>query len=202
MRPVPGSTMRSGVLHDRRGVTIVEFALVAPTLLLLILGGINLGHTLYVRSVLDGEMQKASRDFSLEDAYDTKRQIVIEDRVRTAVQIVMASADVTFGKTAYHDYKSADARQEHYTDGNHDGACDNSEAYIDANNNARWDAETGVAGVGGAKDVVLLTAIARYPDALAAKFFGTAGIVELKSSTLLRNQPSADQAAAPQRNCI
>ena len=42
---------------DQAGAAIVEFALVAPTMILLMMGVFELGHTMYVQSVVNGAMR-------------------------------------------------------------------------------------------------------------------------------------------------
>ena len=51
---------------DTRGLTIIEFAIIAPTLLVLMMGTFDLGFRAYATSVLQGEVQKAARDATLE----------------------------------------------------------------------------------------------------------------------------------------
>ncbi len=186
-------------LRDTRGAALMEFAIVAPVLLTMIVGGLGAGHTLYVQSVLDGEMQKAARDMSLEDASAEDRQTEIENRVRDQVHKLVRGADVDFEMTSYRDYRDADAKAEEYVDSNHDGTCNKAESYVDANNNGSWDRDGGSATIGGSKDVVLLKAKVAYASFLP--FGQTRGRMLLTSTTLLRNQPSSDQAAAPMRSC-
>lgn len=186
-------------LRDTRGAAMIEFAIVAPVLLLMIVGGLGIGHTLYVKSVLDGEMQKAGRDMSLEDAAGDARRGAIQDRVRKQVREVINNAKIDFEISSFHDYRNAENRVEEYTDSNHDGKCNAGEAYVDANNNGTWDVKGGSNSIGGSKDVVLLTANVSYPSFLP--YGQSLGIMRVTSSTLLRNQPSNDQAAAPMRTC-
>lgn len=193
--------MTFAISSDKRGATLVEFAIVAPVMLTLLLGGLELGHTMYVRAILRGQVEKAARDLSLESSSGPLGTDPVLARIRRNVQAVASSAQVTFVTTAYHDYKSARDRAEEYDDRNHDGRCDANEPYVDANNNNQWDIDLGVAGRGGAKDVVLFTATATYPRLALGRFFGSSDIVRLQASTLLRNQPSDDQSAAPLRSC-
>ncbi len=186
-------------VRDTRGAAMIEFAIVAPVLLLMIVGGLGIGHTLYVKSVLDGEMQKAARDTSLEDAAGDARREAIQDRVRAQVRKVINNATIDFELSSFHDYRNAENRVEEYTDGNHDGKCNNGETYVDANNNGNWDVKGGSNSIGGSKDVVLLTAKVSYPTFLP--YGQSSGMMKVASSTLLRNQPSNDQAAAPMRTC-
>ena len=46
---------------DERGATIVEFALVAMPLCVLVMGGFDLGHQSYIRSVMQGALNDAAR---------------------------------------------------------------------------------------------------------------------------------------------
>ena len=48
----------AGLGGDRRGVTAVEFALIAPALMLILLGVFDAGYNLYAASVLNGATQK------------------------------------------------------------------------------------------------------------------------------------------------
>ena len=51
---------------DSEAATIVEFAFVAPVLILLVMGTLDIGHSIYTRSVLEGEIQKAARASTME----------------------------------------------------------------------------------------------------------------------------------------
>ncbi|WP_159872026.1 TadE/TadG family type IV pilus assembly protein [Novosphingobium sp. 9U] len=180
---------------DERGSAIVEFALIAPVFLLLVLGGLDVCHTMYVRSVLTGQLQKASRDLSLEDAGSAGRQTAINAVVDAAIQQVAPGAQVVITPTSYRDYANV-ASPEEFSDGNHNGICDHKEAFVDANRNGSWDSDGGASGRGGAKDVVLLTAVVTYDHLPLAAMFANNSKVQLVAKTLLRNQPN-DQQAEP-----
>lgn len=184
----------------QRGSALVEFAMIAPVFLLLVLGGLDICHTMYVRSVLTGQLQKASRDLSLEDASAKDRQDAIENAVRSAVRNVMPSATVTLTPTAYRDYANV-GNAEEFNDANHNGTCDNKEGFVDNNRNGKWDRDSGQTGRGGAKDVVLLTATATYDHLPLAALFDSSSKVELIAKTLIRNQPSDQQADPPSGVC-
>jgi Flp pilus assembly protein TadG len=182
------------------GAAMVEFALIAPVFLMLILGGLDICHTMYVRSVLTGQLQKASRDLSLEDASASTRQDAIEASVETAVRNVMPTATVTLVPTAYRDYANV-GNAEEFNDANHNGKCDNKEGFVDSNRNGTWDKDSATAGRGGAKDVVMLTATATYNHLPLVAMFTGGRQVELTAKTLLRNQPNDQQADPPAGVC-
>ena len=184
--PLPLSLAR-----DERGVTVVEFALIAPALMTILLGVFDVGYNLYTASVLDGAAQKAARDSSLEGA-ETKG-LAIDDKVREAVHRVVPGAEVTFDRRAYRDYSDIH-RPEEFTDVDSDGACDNDEPFEDINGNGVWDSDRGVDAMGGARDAVLYTVTVSYPRAFPLMhLLGLPDQVTSQTQTVLRNQPYGSQ---------
>ncbi len=187
---------------DSKGVTLVEFAFVGPVLILMIMGLFDIAHTQYTSSVLHGAMQKAGRDLTLENALS--RQSQIDARVIEQVRSVMPNgATVTLEKFSHFDFSDVNQPEE-FTDQNGDNQCNNSEPYVDTNDNARWDADRGKGGIGGARDVVLYEATVTYPRMFP--MFGLAGLptnVSIKAATILRNQPFDEQndRVTTVRNC-
>ena len=177
--------------RDERGVTVVEFALIAPALMTILLGVFDVGYNLYTASVLDGAAQKAARDSSLEGA-ETKG-LAIDDKVREAVHRVVPGAEVTFDRRAYRDYSDIH-RPEEFTDVDDDGACDNDEPFEDINGNGVWDSDRGVDAMGGARDAVLYTVTVSYPRAFPLMhLLGLPDQVTSQTQTVLRNQPYGSQ---------
>lgn len=187
---------------DSKGVTLVEFAFVGPVLVLMIMGLFDIAHTQYSASVLNGAMQKAARDLTLESAQS--QQVNIDARVTKQVRSVMpTNATVTLQKQSHFDFSDVDLPEE-FTDQNADGRCNNNEPYVDNNDNGSWDADRGKDGIGGARDVVVYTAIVTYPRMFP--MFGLAGLpqdVTIRASTVLRNQPFDEQndRVTTVRNC-
>lgn len=190
---------------DREGTTLVEFAMVAPVLVLMIMGLFDMTHTQYTSSVLNGALQKAGRDLTLESAGTD--QATIDARVREQVQVVMpANATVTFEKLSHADFADIGEPEQILGDdavgvaGR--GQCERAknERYIDSNDNNRYDNNRGKNGIGGARDAVLYTAVVTYPRMFP--MFTLAGLprnVTLRASTVLRNQPydEQDRTATP-----
>lgn len=200
-RVVPGALLR-----DEAGVTVIEFAIVAPVLGVLLLGAFDVGHTLYTRAALEGIVQKTARDSALESGSGSSAQNALDEKVRAQVRALANNANVTFTRRFYRTFtQAAAARAETWTDTNENGTCDGSEPYEDANRNSNWDSDGGDEGQGGAKDATLYTVSVSYPRLFP--FYNVAGgsrTTQITASTVLRNQPYADQGAyaAPQvRNC-
>jgi Flp pilus assembly pilin Flp len=177
--------------REQRGVTMVEFALIAPALLAVLLGVFDIGFNLYVTSVLDGATQKAARDSTIEGA--ETQGLAIDDAVKKAVHNVIPSATLTFDRRAYRDY--SDVHQpEDFTDVDGDGACDNGEPFEDVNGNGVWDTDRGADDMGGARDAVLYTVTVSYPRVFPLMhLLGLPGTVTNQTQTVLRNQPYGNQ---------
>lgn len=182
---------RSPLAASQTGAATVEFAMVLPILLVLLMGIFDVAMNLYATSVLQGSMQKAGRDFSLEDA--RSRQTTIESYITRQVRRIAPGAVVTFERDAYFDF--ADVGQpEVYDDLNDDGECNADEPFEDANGNGQWDADRGEAGFGGARDAIMFTATATYSRLFPMDgLLGLPERVTISASTVLRNQPFDDQ---------
>jgi len=183
--------LRARLRDDARGVTIVEFALIAPALLTILLGVFDIGFNMYVTSVLDGATQKAGRDSTIEGA--ETQGLAIDDAVRDAVHRVIPSATLSFDRRSYRDY--SDVHQpEDFSDVDGDGQCDNGEPFEDVNGNDTWDSDRGVDGMGGARDAVLYTVDVSYPRVFPLmRLLGFPPIVTNQTQTVLRNQPYGNQ---------
>lgn len=194
------------IAGDTRGVALVEFALVAPVLVLFLVGAFDIAHTQYMTAVLRGIVQKTGRDSGLEDATSTARQTAIDAGVTQQVRELYNTATVTFRRRAFATYAKAAAKiAEDYTDTNHNGTCDAGEPYIDANNSGYWEDDGGIAGQGGAKDRVIYTVTVSYPALMPlSKFIGGSRTRTVTATTILQNQPYSDQqivVSTTPRNC-
>jgi Flp pilus assembly pilin Flp len=194
------------IAGDRRGATIVEFAIVAPVMALLLLGGFDTAHTLYMRAVLQGIVQKTARDSGLETAVTAEAQTAIDNKVRAQASAIANNATITITRRFYRTFsQAAAARAESFTDTDHDGTCDHGEPYVDANNNSNWDADGGDSGQGSAKDRTVYTVSLSYPRFFPLyRIIGGSNVTKLSASTVLENQPYSDQgsyAAPTVRNC-
>lgn len=193
---------------DQRGVTAVEFSIVAPVLCLLLAGAFDMAHSLYMTAVLQGIVQKTARDGSLESGTETAQQTALDNRVRAQATALANNSTITITRRFYRTFSAAAAAQaERWTDTDVDGTCDHGEPYTDTNNNGVWDADGGDAGEGGAKDRVVYTVKVSYPRLLPIYGFIPAigNTQTISATTVLENQPYSDQGsytnAPTTRNC-
>lgn len=195
--------------RDERGATIIEFAIVAPVMGLLLLGAFDVAHTLYMRAALQGVVQKTARDATLESGLAGATQTALDNKVKAQIKALANNGTVTITRKWYRNYEQAAASKfEPWTDTNGNGTCDGpagstpGEPYEDTNGNGIWDSTGGNLSQGGAKDAVLYTATVSYP-----RFFPIYNIVggskttKVTASTILRNQPYGDQGVPKVRNC-
>lgn len=147
------------IRQDQDGATLVEFALVSPVMLFMMMGVFDVGYGVYMRSVLDGAIQKAGRDASLESGPSSLT--TIDTRLRNTIHAVNKSATVTTARESYFQFSDVD-RAEVFTDTNNNGVCDNGEPYGDENANNEWDDDVGASGIGDPRDVVQYTVTVSY----------------------------------------
>ncbi|RJF91347.1 TadE family protein [Sphingomonas cavernae] len=174
------------------GATVVEFAIVAPIMLMLMLGMMELGYQAYAQSVLQGATNKAARDLTLEDA--PTKKAVIEGKIASMLQTISNRATVTttsesfssFTKVnTYEDFKDLDGDKQFDAD---------TECFLDVNNSKTWN-KRGKSGLGGADDIVVFTATATYPRLFPVMgMLGWSNTGTSVARTTLRNQPYSQQA--------
>ena len=177
---------------DTQGATIVEFAIVAPVFIMLLLGLFEFGFQAYSQSVLQGALQAAARNSTLEDGPASAAEL--DAQVLKMVKRVVPGADITFTRKNYANFEDV-GQPEAFTDTNDDGICNNGEPFEDLNENGLWDADRGADGSGGARDAVLYTAVAEYSRMLPlAGLIDVSPNVKIEGRTVLRNQPFGEQS--------
>lgn len=188
-----------------RGLAAVEFAMIAPVMFLLLIGALDIGHTLYMQAVLQGVVQKIGRDNTLENNADPAQQAILDAKVGQQVRWLIGNAKIEYKRRFYRTFTDAAAAQgEEWTDTNDNGVCDAGEPYVDANNNNVWDKDGGDQGQGGAKDKTVYTVIVRYPrllplDRMLPKLSSSQMLV---AQTVLANQPYTDQGSYTVTNTV
>ncbi len=183
-------TLRSPfqAIRDTSGVTIIEFGLISPVLMVMLFGLLDLAHSMYTAQMLQGAIQKAARDSTIEGA--STSSAALDGRVSKAVLAIAPGSTVTFNRKSYSNFTSA-SRPENYDDLNSNATCDNGEAFEDANKNGTWDKDIGTSGFGGARDAVLYTVTVGYKRLfpIAAFIPGQTKTITMTATNVLRNQP-------------
>lgn len=174
------------VLEDIEGATIVEFALVVPMFLLLLLGIMDVGQMVYGKSVLTGAVHRAARLSSLE----TRDIGEADSSVLEAVRPVLPGVKITSSRTSYYDFNDV-GRPEKWNDKNGNSRCDNNETYTDENRNGQWDTDVGRKGnEGSANDVVVYRVEAEFQPVFKVPFMPALWSKrKLTATAVTKNQP-------------
>lgn len=196
------------IFNDQQGSTIVEFAVVAPVMLTLLMGGFDIGHNLYMRSVLQGAVNKAARDSALETGTAEEVQERVDASVKTQVLAVHGGAKIrpedfersffrTFSDAAFPDSEVI------LLDGGEIGVCEEGEKYIDENNSGFFEDDGVADGQGYTRDAVKYTVTVRYDRLFPfPKLAGLDGEVEMSASTVIANQPYGQRIAPVTLDCV
>lgn len=194
--------------RDQTGASIMEFGLIAPVVMIMMLGTMDIGHSYYVRATLDGAMQTAARSSSLEGSATLTAQELVDLRVKESILALAPNATITSTRRYYKTFSDAAlARAETVIEptSGADLQCDPGESFMDANDNGVWDADGGTDGQGGAKDIVIIKFKVSYPRLFPmAKLLNLPANVELESNSILANQPYGEQSSfgpPVQTNC-
>ena len=174
---------------DDRGSPAVEFALVMPMALLMMLGLGDLGYQAYLESVLTGTVQKVARDSTIQG--NATQTSTLDQKVIDAVKQIAPQATFVSSRKNYDNYGAVKA--EPYTDTNHNGVHDAGECYSDVNGNKVWDSDPGSSGQGGASDVTVYKMTMTYPRMFPAWLVGWPANASISATTYLKNQPYATQ---------
>lgn len=175
---------------DTAGVTIVEFAIIAPVFLLMLVGMLDVGQMIYGKAILNGAVESAARSSSLETADTSEADAMVLDRVGT----VLPGVTIASTRSSYYDFADIE-RAEQWNDADGNGACNDGEAFTDENGNGGWDEDIGLEGNGGANDVVIYTVAASYDPVFKVPFMPEQWAARtIEASALRKNQPYANQS--------
>jgi Flp pilus assembly pilin Flp len=181
--------------RDDRGATLMEFAIVAPVLLTVILGLLDMTYRLWATSILVGEVEKAARDSTVEANTTPAAIAALDTRVRNAVKEIngtVTDGDFTITRRNFAEFSNSGRMEPSTGPG---GVCATGHSYVDQNGSGSWD-DGGRDGQGGAKDVTLYTVRVRYKAIFPVNaLFGASPYHTIEAKTLLRNQPYNERIA-------
>lgn len=174
---------------DNRGVTAIEFAMIAPVFVLMLMGIIEFSLVMFVSSVMEGATGMSARygKTGYVAAGSTRQQqIVATVAARTAGLLDPSKISIT--STVYSAFDKVN-KPEPYTDSNGNHSYTLGEPYTDINGNGQWDEDMGAAGLGNAGDVVVYSI--SYPwtinTPIMTAFLGN--IFTITSRTVVKNEP-------------
>lgn len=173
------------------GATAVEFAVIAPFLLLLLTGIIEFGLILAADITLKNATYDASRTgrTGFITAESTQDATILKI-VRDEAGVLMNADKITVESAAYTGFDAL-KKPEPFIDANRNGVRDDGENFTDVNGNGVYDLDQGRTGYGGTSEVVLYTV--SYPwklfTPLIGTIIGTDGVLTLSATAIVQNEP-------------
>lgn len=180
----------SRFLRDTAGVTAVEFAFVAPVLLLLIFGILEFSLIMLATNMMESATAISSRlgKTGYSSAGNSREATILASIAKHAGMILDTSQLTITSK--YYEQFDAIGDAEPWNDKNHNGIAEAGE-YTDVNGNGQYDSDMGLAGYGNADDIVVYTV--SYPWRIAtpilSNIIGTNGIFTITTHAVVKNEP-------------
>ena len=185
--------------RDEEGATLIEFAFVAPVVVLMLIGGMDVGYSIYIRSVANGALESVARSGSLEGATESQIRFDIRKNVKTILPNFAANdSNIIVTTKNYTDYSRINAAEKIVVDNDNDGVLDIGDCWIDEDGNNQYGTNEGKNGIGGADDSVYYNVAISVPN-----LFPMTGMLGLPATrvinvkTLVVNQPYGQQATRP-----
>ena len=175
----------------RSGVALLEFAILAPILLALVVGTMEFAMVLFVSVLLEGGVRDAARfGMTAQTVAGSTREEHIADIVRDRTYGLLAIGADDVEVMVYPDFDQI-IEDEVYTDSDGSGDYTPGEDFVDANGNGTWDAGNGTTGAGNPGEVVVYRVNAEWST--MTPFIGgmlpNDGLFSLSASIAVRNEP-------------
>lgn len=181
------------VAADRRGVAVVELAMVAPAMCLTLLAFTDFGYRIYVESQLQGALQEAARMATVGD----KTGAQIDAKLNGNLAVFSSGATVVIDKKAYSEFSGVGKPEKITGDTVPLNQYNPGDCFEDANPNGVYDADRGRGGLGSPEDVVNYSVTMTFPRMVPlGGFLGLPDTQTIKASTVLRNQPYAARTSS------
>lgn len=177
--------------RDCTGATAVEFALIAPAMLWLVMGIIEVSLVLFAQTVLESAAFNASRTGRTGYVItDSTREQTIRAVLEKRASHLMDAQKLTVESSVYARFDQI-GQPEPFTDANGNGIRDEGENFTDINGNGQYDEDMGVAGLGSAGEIVVYTLHYPWPitTPMIANLLGTGNHFDLTARAIVQNEP-------------
>lgn len=192
---MPAIHLAKRALRDQRGTAILEFALIAPVMLLLILGVFEFGYVASARSTLESATLRAARAASASEC--PAKRFAAMSAIITRQMAGISSGDGNPPVITVKDYGSEFGNvrpPEPYTDDKpKNSKWDVGENYTDLDGSNSYTPDLGTTGsLGDAGEVVTYVAsynVRSLVPFIAERFNGGSSSYPIRASTAVRNEP-------------
>ena len=185
------------LLRDARGAVLMEFGLLIVPLCIVLMGVMDMGFGMYLRSTMQGAVNDVSRMAVVQDPNfsgtgTTEQRIDAAIKARLAGLADYGTWDVDV--ESFNEYSRVGAPEKIVRDANNDGEIDSGDCWLDLEPNGEYDTAPSRGGIGGADDIAVYTASLSMPRILPmAGLIGMSPNYEILVRSAVRNQPYANQ---------
>jgi Flp pilus assembly protein TadG len=178
--------------QDVRGATLVEFAIVAMPLIVMMMAMFDLGFREYISIQLAGALDQSARQVTVGTATNAA---TIKASVTAQIKTVLPGATVNVTPSSYDAFSKVGKPEPITTDTAPIGVYNKGDCFEDENGNGVWDSDSGLNGTGGSDDIVYYTAIVTYPEIVPMRrLLGWSATETVTGTAVMKNQPYASQA--------
>lgn len=178
-------------IKDRSGATIIEFAIVAPMLFLLLAGIIEIGLILFTFAAMEGATNIGSRTgktgFSQGSA---SRESFIRNEIQRLTGGFLDPSKLSISVLSYSSYSNIGKPEPCLQPLEPPCPGTSGVNYVDINGNGQWDADQGRSTAGGSGSIVLYRV--HYPwtmfTPIMASLIGTGGQYDITATAAVRNE--------------
>ncbi len=177
------------MLRENGGVTSIEFAFIAPVVVLMMMGVIEFSMILFTTAVMESATSYTAR---LGKTGYTEGGSSRSDQITANIKSLTAGLlnpdDIEITAKVYDAFDEV-GDPEPYVDANNNLQYDEGETFSDINGNSQWDADMGSAGFGNANDVVVYTI--SYPWPINTPIINSiiGDIYNITVRTVVKNEP-------------
>ncbi len=199
-------TWRQAVSGNVRGTAAIEFAIIAPVFILILLAVLQFAIIGWAKSTLETALRDAAR-FAITGAKGT--EATREASIIAGIDQRMSSFRRQYGQPiivttkVYPTFEDIAQPETIVMDANSNGVCDTNDQYIDFNLNNTYDLDMSKTGYGGPSDVVIYSATfpleAMLP--LNTGIFNLGQVFNLKAIAAVQNEPYGALTPPPVKLC-
>jgi len=181
--------------HERRGATVVEFAIISLPLVIVLFVLVDFGFRIYLQSIVDGTLVRAARKATVGTMTGTQIDAYVTSQLSNFSTNVRPD-HIAITKRSYYQFSGIGKGEKITSDTAPLGVYNVGDCYEDANNNGVYDGpgSSGTSGIGGSDDIVYYTVTVTFPSIVPLYgLMGWSSTETINSTTILRNQPYASQ---------
>lgn len=183
------SINRRRLLTSKDGLTTVEFAFIAPVMMLLMMGIIEFSMIMFTQAVMESATSNTARMGKTGyTAPGLTRQQQLINNVAARTAGLLDQNHITVTMKTYDSFDNVDD-PEPFIDANSNGMYNPGETYTDINGNGQWDQDMSSAGAGNANDIVVYTVT--YPWPVTTPLVNTiiGSIFNISARMVVKNEP-------------